>query len=344
MNKYLLIFIICLVGCSEHINTVPDMSLKQKYELAKDIIWASPGGHDLKMDIYTPASGKASYPVIILFHGGWFLINSKSIMTDACAYLVSHSEYVVCNVDYRLLSDQNNTVTINNIIEDALGAVLWIKENIKQYKGDPSKITVTGDSAGGLLATMILTQGHNLKSTGFNGNSLGFNPSYLPKNKKAEDIAMSNGMEVQSAIINYGIFDLYDHVSKGLETSNHGFWALANVKPRGLFGSAITFRDQPAYYKQVSPSYTIPAVIDRKLPPTLFTVGTKDNVTPPQSIETFFNLLHSSGHTNMVYWLYLGKSHAFLDGGTNPAQDHIFERDAPPALDYMIAYLDKVFY
>ena len=265
-------------------------------------------------------------------------------MTDACTYLVSHSKFVVCNVEYRLLSDLNNTVTLNEIIEDAMGAVLWVKENVKDYKGDPNKITVTGDSAGGLLATMILTQGHNLKSTGFTGSSLGFNPSYKPSNKTPEEIAATRSMEVQAAIISYGIFDIYDQVLKGLETSGNGFWTLANAKPRGLFGSAINFREHPAYYKQVSPFYTVPHVTESKLPPILFTVGTKDNVTTPQSIETFFNKLNSEGHINMVYWLYLGKGHAFLDGGTNPGLGHTFERDAPPALDYMIAYLNKLFY
>jgi acetyl esterase/lipase len=320
------------------------MSAKPKYELTNDIKWASPKGHDLKMDIYTPVTGKISYPVIILFHGGWFLVNSKSIMTETSRYLVSHGDYVVCNVDYRLLSDLNNTVSINEIIEDAMGAVLWIKENIIAYKGDPSKITVTGDSAGGLLATMILTQGQNLHSGGFTGSSLGFNPSYLPKNKMAEDIAITNGMEVQAAVINYGIFDLYEQVLHGLETSNHGFWALANVRPRGLFGPSITIKDHPELYKQVSPFYTVPSSHEKKLPPILFTVGSKDNVTTPSSIETFFNKLSTKGHTNMVYWIYLGKGHAFLDGGSNPGSGHSFESDASPALDYMIAYLNKLYY
>ena len=328
---------------ADHTNTIPDVSSIPKYELSKDIIWASPRGHDLKMDIYTPGSGKDIYPVLILFHGGWFLINSRNIMSDASSYIVSASEYVVCNVDYRLLGDLNNTVTINEIIEDAMGAVLWIKENINKYKGDPTKIAVSGDSAGGLLATMILTQGQNLKSGGFNGSSLSFKPSYLPKNKNAEDIARDHGMEVQAAIINYGVFDLYDQVINGLETSNHGFWVLANVKPRGLFGPGITVNDHPEWYKQVSPMHTVPNAGEKKLPPILFTVGTKDLVTPPQSIETFFNKLLLHGHTNMVYWLYLGKGHAFLDGGSNPAAGHRFESDAPQALDYMIAYLNKLF-
>ena len=41
-----------------------------KYVLVEDIVWASPKGMDLTLDIYTPISKKESYPVMIIFHGG----------------------------------------------------------------------------------------------------------------------------------------------------------------------------------------------------------------------------------------------------------------------------------
>jgi hypothetical protein len=54
-----------------------------------------------------------------MFHGGGWLINDKSIMDQAAKYMASNGEYVVCNVDYRLLGDQGNTVTLNEIVNDA---------------------------------------------------------------------------------------------------------------------------------------------------------------------------------------------------------------------------------
>jgi hypothetical protein len=44
------------------------------------------------------------------------------------------------------------------------------------------------------------------------------------------------------------------------------------------------------------------------------------------------------------YWEYAGRPHAFLDSGTNEFLGINFEKDAPEALDYMIKFLDKVFY
>lgn len=47
-------------------------------------------------------------------------------MDQMSQYVVEHSDYMVCNVNYRLLTDRNNTVPMNEIFEDAFGAVLWI--------------------------------------------------------------------------------------------------------------------------------------------------------------------------------------------------------------------------
>ena len=52
--------------------------------------------------------------------------------------MVSNGEYVVCNVDDRLLGDQGNTVTLNEIVNDAFGAVLGQK--MLRYGGDPRRV------------------------------------------------------------------------------------------------------------------------------------------------------------------------------------------------------------
>ncbi|GAA4401442.1 hypothetical protein GCM10023187_15620 [Nibrella viscosa] len=324
--------------------TIEQPVVKERFTKVSDIVWASPKGMNLTMDIYTPNTGKASYPVIVMFHGGGWLINTKSIMDEPAAYLATNGEYVVCNVNYRLLPDQNNTVKMNEIVEDAFGAVLWVKDNIRNYKGNPGQIIVTGDSAGGHLATMVVTQGHNLESDGFAGPTLGYNPTYLPKGKTTEQVAKENGLAVQAAIISYGAFDLYGSALGGFEKPGNMFWGLAKAQPRGLFGDGINPTDNPAPYKQVSPLYNIPKAGERKLPPMLFTVGSNDNLTTPASIETYIAKLKEAGHTNIAYWVYEGRPHAFLDSGSNPFLGTSFQKDAPAALDKMIAFLDTIFY
>ncbi len=309
-----------------------------------DVLWASPNGFGLTMDIYVPNSGRESYPVIVMFHGGGWLLNNKSIMTDASEYLASKGEYIVCNVNYRLLGDLNNSVKMNEIVEDAFGAVLWVKDNIAKYKGNPAKVSVTGDSSGAHLAMLVLTQGHNLESDGFAGNTLGFNPTYLPKGKTAEQVAKENGLSVQAAMLSYGVFDVYADALLNLETNKNSFWAFAGTYPRGIFGSDINAKNNPNHYKQISPLHTIPNASERTLPPMFFSVGSEDFITPPESIKEFIQELLDAGQKDTKYFVHTGRGHAFLDTGANLTLRTEFKTDAPPVLDKMILFLNKYFF
>lgn len=349
--SFLFVVLITFGSLAQSPSTAPAAKapVQQRYTKASDIVWASPKGFALTMDIYTPNAarpntGKTSYPVVIIFHGGGWLINNKSIMNEMSDYVATNGEYVVCNVNYRVLPDQNNTVRINEIVEDAFGAVLWVKDNIARYKGNPGQISVTGDSAGGHLATMVVVQGQNLESDGFSGPTLGFTPTYLPKDKTAEQVAKENGLAVQAALISYGAFDLYGASLGGFEKESNLFWSLAKAKPRGLFGDGVTASANPAPYKQVSPLYIIPKASERKLPPLFFSVGSKDDLTTPKSVEAFIARLKEAGHTDIQYWVYEGRPHAFLDSGSNQYLGTSFQKDAPEALNRMIGFLNKHFY
>ncbi|MCB0570793.1 MAG: alpha/beta hydrolase [Phaeodactylibacter sp.] len=313
------------------------------YAVKKDVLWASPDGFGLTMDIYTPETSKKKYPVLVIFHGGGWLINNKSIMDEMAQYIAEHGEYVVCNVNYRLLVGQGNTVRMNQIVEDVFGAVLWIKENIGKYKGDKKKLAVTGDSAGGHLASMVVVMGNQLSTTGFEAEPLGFNPSYLPGGKRAEKIAKKKGLAVQAAIISYGAFDLYEACRNGFEAPSNIFWQLGGAAPRPIFGASYNMIDNPEYYKAVSPIYHIPDATERRLPPQLLTVGEKDNLTTPESVRHYMGKLQAAGQP-VEYWEYEGRPHAFLDSGVNPYLGNSFEKDAPTALDRMLAFLNAVFY
>ena len=311
----------------------------EKYTLVKDILWASPDGFDLTMDVYTPTSGKISYPVVVMFHGGGWLINNKSIMDQSAAYLATNSDYVVCNVNYRLLSDHDNTVTLNQIVEDVFGAILWVKENIGEYEGDSTRVAVTGDSAGAHLSAMIVNKGTQLSSRAFSVDSPKFHPSYLPPAKSAEEIAAENGLEVQAAILSYGAFDIYQSAIGGFESIRNPFWLVSLSLGRGIFGDHFNVQDHPELYKALSPLYNIPRSTEHHLPPQLLTVGSDDPLVTPSSVKAYMKQLQSAGHVTQ-YWEYEGRSHAFLDSGSNAILGSSFEADAPPALNVMIEFLD----
>lgn len=334
--------VLFLFACSE--NPAPsENDNPDRYTVVEDVLWASPGGLDLHMDIYTPRSGQASYPVVVMFHGGGWLINDKSIMDQSSRYLASNGEYVVCNVDYRLLSDNGNTVMLNEIVDDVFGAVLWVKDNIGDFRGDPSRVAVTGDSAGGHLSAMIINVGNRLSSDVFSDESLAFNPSYLPHGKTAEQVAQLDGLQVEAAILSYGAFDVYRAALGGFEGLTNPFWLMSGSIARGVFGDERNATDNPELYKALSPTYLIPPATQRKLPPQLLTVGSDDTLVTPASVKTYADQLRSAGHS-VRYWEHEGRSHAFLDSGSNAILGTSFEADAPAALDVMLSFLNDVFY
>lgn len=328
-------------GCSSVEDSLANND-PNNYVLAKDVVWSSPKGMDLTLDIYTPKSSRSINPVLIIFHGGGWLMNDNSIMDQMSQYLATNTEYVICNVNYRLLSDLENTVTLDEIVEDAFGAVLWIKDNIAKYKGDKTKIAVTGDSAGAHLSAMIVNSGMALSSNDEYEENLKFSPTWLPRNKTAEQVAEENGLAVQAAILSYGAFNIYKGSLDGFETFKNPFWLVSGSKARGVFGNQYNAEINQNMYQAVSPIYNIPKQVERVLPPQYFIVGSEDSVTSPASVKKYIEELDSHGQKT-TYWEYKDRNHAFLDSGSNFFLGSNFNEDAPQAIDRIIGFLDSIF-
>ncbi|WP_299595143.1 alpha/beta hydrolase [uncultured Microbulbifer sp.] len=304
----------------------------------RDIRWARAGNITLTADIFVPDTGRQNYPVVVIYHGGGWLINNNSIMESTAKYLASHGEFVVANMNYRLLGDNNNTTTMDDIIEDALGGVLWVKEHIAQYHGDPERIVVTGDSAGGHLSAMVVLAGDKLSSKPFSPDNLAFRPTYIPPGKTAEQIAEHGALGVQAAVLSYGVFDLESRAKRGLESAGNFFWKMGGAEPRGIFGKGYNIVNSPRLYRAASPLHLIPSAEDKKLPPIFASVGSKDTTTPPAAVNAFVEKLDSAGQ-RVKYKEYPDKNHAFLDTGCNEYLGSCFDADAPDTLNDMIVFI-----
>ena len=62
----------------------------EKYSLTKNLIWSSPQNFNLTMDIYSPKNVPERCPVIVMFHGGGFLIRRKEILNNMAQYIASN--------------------------------------------------------------------------------------------------------------------------------------------------------------------------------------------------------------------------------------------------------------
>jgi len=115
---------------------------------------AGPGG-PLKLRIFNPSDvGGSKLPVLVLFHGGGWVIGDLDTHDNMCRYFANESGVVVVAVDYRLAPEHKFPAGI----EDCIAATDWVHANAASIGGDSSKLAVTGDSAGGNMAAIVAQQ------------------------------------------------------------------------------------------------------------------------------------------------------------------------------------------
>jgi acetyl esterase len=108
-------------------------------------------GGSIHARVYTPKTGNASYPVIVYFHGGGWVIANIDVYDASAAALSEKTGAVVVSVGYRK-GPEHKFPTAHN---DAGEAYQWVLSNMSMLKGDDTKIGVAGESAGGNLAANV---------------------------------------------------------------------------------------------------------------------------------------------------------------------------------------------
>ncbi|GAA2775793.1 alpha/beta hydrolase [Saccharopolyspora taberi] len=107
-----------------------------------------PGGA-LPVRVYWPAVSEAEPPVVVYFHGGGWVLGGLDSHDLHARNLTNGARAIVVSVDYRLAPEHPFPAPV----EDACAALAWAAEHAAELGGDPARIAVAGDSAGGNLAT-----------------------------------------------------------------------------------------------------------------------------------------------------------------------------------------------
>lgn len=102
--------------------------------------------------VYRPASAPAGAAVLAWFHGGGFVIGDLDTADSTARRLANRSRCVVVSVDYRLAPESPFPAAV----EDCWAVTSWLTSGgAAALDGDPGRIAVGGDSAGGNLAAVV---------------------------------------------------------------------------------------------------------------------------------------------------------------------------------------------
>jgi acetyl esterase len=129
---------------------------KKRVKVTKDLAYGIDPLH--KLDIYAPAAKAVPRPVVVFIHGGGLSGGNKdSASTDGQIYgniptYFARHGMVGVNANYRLVPN----VKFPGGGEDVSAIVTWLHRNIASYGGDPARIYIIGNSAGGTILAAYL--------------------------------------------------------------------------------------------------------------------------------------------------------------------------------------------
>ncbi|MFT3853620.1 MAG: carboxylesterase/lipase family protein [Ilumatobacteraceae bacterium] len=125
----------------------------------------NPAGDDcLNLNVWTPDPGAGGLPVLVWIHGGAFYAGSGiDDVYNGAAF--ARDGVVTVTLNYRLgahgfwhleehfpqLAESGNLGML-----DQLAALEWVQENIAAFGGDPGRVTIAGESAGGMSVSTLM--------------------------------------------------------------------------------------------------------------------------------------------------------------------------------------------
>ena len=120
----------------------------------------------LFLNVYTPACDSAARPVMVWIHGGGFINGSSSTPWYDGTSLAQRGDVVVVTLNYRLgalgflwlgdLDDRYRSSGVNGLLDQA-AALVWVRDNIAAFGGDPTNVTIFGESAGAMSVSTLLS-------------------------------------------------------------------------------------------------------------------------------------------------------------------------------------------
>jgi len=214
--------------------------------------------------------------VLFQIHGGAWTrgYGSKNEQGVPLMTELAKRGWVCVSIDYRLCPHAK----FPDHIIDCKRALVWVKEHISEYGGDPEFIVATGGSAGGHLSALLA----------ISANKPEFQPGFEEKDTR-----------VQGCVPFYGIYDLMDEQRLQLSL------ALGTLLEESIIKQSK--QENPALYEVMSPINHI----HKDAPPFLLVHGDKDSLTCLAEAQYFASRLDEVSEQTVEFAEVAGAQHAF---------------------------------
>lgn len=288
--KFKLLMLVALVSVQPSVgaqeSTTFALDVGNRYWIRPDVVYGVENGHENKLDVIYPHNATTAVPAVIYIHGGgWFFGDKAGAVLETLPYL--KMGWAAINVEYRMAGASKAP----GAVEDCRCALRWIVRNAKEYHIDPSRLVVTGHSAGGHLSLMT---GMLKESDGLDTNCPGDKGEAEPR---------------VAAIVNwYGITDVADL----LAGSNRKTYAVA------WLGSAT---NKEEVSRRVSPL----TYVRSDDPPVITVHGDADDVVPYSHAVRLQQALDKAGVPSQLFTVKGGGHGQFPDEDNEKAYATIFQ-------------------
>jgi acetyl esterase/lipase len=238
-------------------NQNPPFQLPDTVEMRAGLVYASPAGRDLHLDLFLPKSGAGPFPAVVYIHGGGWSAGNRSAFRRQAAYMATKGFAGAC-IEYRLSGEAHYPAALH----DAKAAVRWMRANAAKYRIQPDQIAAAGGSAGGHLVAMLGATGGMPAFEGDEGNS-------------------GYSSRVQAVAAFNPALDLVSFGKAGAGDANN-----AVAKFLGC-----PYEENPKLWAQATPL----AHVSKDAAPFLFLHGTADRTVPYQQSVEMMKKLEAAG-------------------------------------------------
>jgi alpha-L-fucosidase 2 len=119
--------------------------------LKKDIVFSP--RHKLKLDAYVP-NGRGPFPAVIIAHGGGWEAGDKVTYVTPLFEPLATAGFAWFSIDYRLTPQFRH----QDQLEDLREAIRFVRASAKEFRIDPNRIAILGESASGQMVAQLATE------------------------------------------------------------------------------------------------------------------------------------------------------------------------------------------